>query len=360
MRVLGIETSCDETAAAVVVDGRELLSQTIASQIETHTKFGGVVPEIASRQHVQAVTRVVLQTLSEANLTFTDLDAIAVTQGPGLLGALLVGVSAAKGFALATGLPLLGVHHIAGHVAASFVGTSLQPPFLSLVVSGGHTELLTVDEHFCFQTLGATKDDAAGEAYDKVARLLGLAYPGGPKLDVLAATGNPTAYHFPRSVLGEGSLDFSYSGLKSAVANVLARQRREGREVCVADVAASFQTAVVEVLVDKATMALQQTGLSTLVLAGGVAANQGLRQALHQQSQKLGFQLVVPAVELCTDNGAMIAAAGYWLYKAGRFSNLELNATASLPLVTWQTGMGVDNDEGLLVEKVELGRISPL
>ncbi len=324
-----------------MVDGRKLLAQTIASQIETHAQFGGVVPEIASRRHVQTVTRVVQQTLFKAGLTWGELDAIAVTQGPGLLGALLVGVSAAKGFALATGLPLMGVHHIAGHVAASFVGSSLQPPFLSLVVSGGHTELLTVNEHFVFHLLGSTKDDAAGEAYDKVARLLGLSYPGGPKVDALAAEGDPTAYHFPRSLLGDGSLDFSYSGLKSAVANEVIRQRRAGRSVNVADVAASFQAAVVEVLVEKATSALQQTGVNTLVLAGGVAANRGLRQALHRRSLQQGFHLVVPPVELCTDNGAMIAAAGYWLYQSGRFSDLELNATSSLALQDWQAASGV-------------------
>lgn len=342
MRILGIETSCDETAAAVVEDGRTLVAQVIASQMATHAKFGGVVPEVASRQHVQSITGVVEQTLHEAHMSWEDLDALAVTCGPGLLGALLVGVSAAKGYALATGLPLIGVHHIAGHVAASLVGTTLQFPLLALVVSGGHTELLVVDEQFYFSKLGGTKDDAAGEAFDKVARLVGLAYPGGPKVDKLAALGDPTAYVFPRSLLDEDSFDFSFSGLKSAVNNELTKRKQHGEVIREADVCASFQEAVVEVLVEKTARASRHTGLKQVVVAGGVAANQGLRKALYLRAQKDGFTVHFPPLELCTDNAAMIAAAGSFLAKRGHWSDLSLNAYASLSLEDWQQGQGMD------------------
>lgn len=341
MIILGIETSCDETAAAVVEDGRRLVSQVIASQIETHAKFGGVVPEVASRQHVQSITEVVEQTLQQANLDWNDLDALAVTCGPGLLGALLVGVSAAKGYALATGLPLLGVHHIAGHVAAAVIGTELQFPLLALVVSGGHTELLIVDEQFVFTRLGGTKDDAAGEAYDKVARIVGLTYPGGPKVDSLAATGNPVAYQFPRSLLDQDNFDFSFSGLKSAVHNEVAKRKQRKEEIVAADVCAGFQAAVVEVLVEKTVRAVRHTGLQTVVVAGGVAANQGLRAALLDRAQREGFHVHFPPLELCTDNAAMIAAAGSFLAEQGRWSDLSLNAYASLSLDEWQQRTGV-------------------
>ncbi|MCL6636575.1 MAG: tRNA (adenosine(37)-N6)-threonylcarbamoyltransferase complex transferase subunit TsaD [Alicyclobacillus sp.] len=335
MKVLGIETSCDETAAAVVADGRVLLSQVIASQVAVHARFGGVVPEVASRRHAQMVTEVIAQALAEARVDWQDLDGIAVTCGPGLLGALLVGLSAAKGLALATGLPLVGVHHIASHVAAAFLGTELAPPLLALVVSGGHTELLDVTAPFHFRRLGGTLDDAAGEAYDKVARLLGLAYPGGPKVDAQAAGGNPAAYAWPRSLYGEG-FDFSFSGLKTAVANELARARQRGEAVSVADVCASFQQAVVDVLVDKAARAVQATGRSTLVVAGGVAANRGLRQALAERAAADGFQVVFPPPALCTDNAAMVAAAGCRLLASGRCDGLALNAHATLTLADWQ------------------------
>ncbi len=336
MKILGIETSCDETAAAVVEDGRKLLGETVASQIETHAKFGGVVPEVASRQHVQSITAVVEDAMNKSGVAFDDLDAIAVTCGPGLLGALLVGVSAAKGYSLATGLPLVPVHHIAGHVAASFVGTDMALPVLALVVSGGHTELLVVNESFEFHKLGGTKDDAAGEAYDKVARIIGLSYPGGPKVDELAEKGNPEAYRFPRALMDEDTYDFSFSGLKSAVANELVKQNRRQEEIVPADVCASFQQAVVDVLVEKTARAAAETGLNQVVVAGGVAANQGLRRGLKAKGDEQGFRVYFPPVRLCTDNAAMIAAAGYFLASQGRFADLYLNAYAALSLEDWQ------------------------
>ena len=336
MKVLGIETSCDETAAAVVEDGHRIVSQVIASQVATHAQFGGVVPEVASRQHVVTVTAVVAEAMQAAGSGWSDLDGIAVTCGPGLLGALLVGVSAAKGYALATGLPVVGVHHIAGHVAAAVLTEDHPFPALALVVSGGHTELLTVSESFQFHKLGGTKDDAAGEAYDKVARLVGLRYPGGPKVDQLAAEGKGDAYAFPRSLLDDNSFDFSFSGLKSAVANELTKQRNRGESVRVADVCASFQQAVVEVLVEKTVRAVVQTGLTTVVVAGGVAANQGLRSALTARATAAGFKVVFPPLALCTDNAAMIAAAGTYLLRAGKRHSLSLNAYANLSLDDWQ------------------------
>nr|WP_273368535.1 carbamoyltransferase N-terminal domain-containing protein [Alicyclobacillus herbarius] len=399
--VLGIETSCDETAAAIVRDGRLILAQTIASQMQVHAQFGGVVPEVASRRHVTAVTRVIAETLAEAGLRFADLDAIAVTYGPGLLGALLVGVSAAKGLALATGLPIIGVHHIAGHVAAALLvqptsaskeglapasavtaptspagvapassgsapaplerparvpaetptpaatenptsgetgETAVRLPVLALVVSGGHTEILQVDEQFGFTRLGGTIDDAAGEAYDKVARLLGLTYPGGPKLDQLAQGGNSHAFAFPRSLIEEANFDFSFSGLKTAVANELNRRRQKGEAVDIADVAASFQQAVCDVLVEKTARAVQTTNLRHVVVAGGVAANQGLRQALRARAESDGFSVVFPPLSLCTDNAAMIAAAGYYALRRGLRHDLNLNAHATVSLSDWQSG----------------------
>lgn len=312
MKILAIETSCDETAAAIVQDGRRVLAETIASQVAVHAQFGGVVPEVASRRHVESITAVVAATFRDAEQSWADMDAIAVTCGPGLLGALLVGLSAAKGYALATGLPLVGVHHIAGHVAAACLDTDLRPPFLALVVSGGHTELLVVDPGFRFRKLGGTKDDAAGEAYDKVARMLGLPYPGGPQVDELALGGDATAYSFPRSMLDDDSFDFSFSGLKSAVHNELAKRRQRGDEVVAADVCASFQQAVVEVLVEKTARAVQLTGLKTVVVAGGVAANRKLRAALSARAAQGGFRVHLPPLRLCTDNAAMIGAAAYW------------------------------------------------
>lgn len=336
MKILGIETSCDETAAAIVQDGRTILAQTIASQMETHAQFGGVVPEVASRQHVEMITRVVAKTFEDANLTFADLDAIAVTCGPGLLGALLVGVSAAKGYALAHGLPLIPVHHIAGHVAAALIDGAVQLPFLALVVSGGHTEILSVDEQFHFTKLGGTKDDAAGEAYDKVARMVGQTYPGGPKVDELAHQGNPEAFSFPRSMIDEDNFDFSFSGLKTSVLNEVHGRRQKGQDIPVEDICASFQQAVVDVLVEKATKAVQATGLRQLVVAGGVAANKGLRTGLKARAEQEGFSVYFPPMSLCGDNAAMIAAAASQVYRQGRTTDLSVDGYATLSLDDWQ------------------------
>lgn len=339
VNILGIETSCDETAAAIVRDGRHVVAEHIASQMAIHAAFGGVVPEVAARTHVASITEVIAATLADAQMRLSDLDAIAVTCGPGLLGALLVGVSAAKGLALATGLPLLGVHHIAGHVAAALLSADVALPVLALVVSGGHTELLHVDPDFCFTRLGGTIDDAAGEAYDKVARMLGLPYPGGPHVDQLAADGNPTAFSFPRSLLDDdaSAFDFSFSGLKTAVANELTKRRNTGQQIPTADVCASFQRAVTDVLVTKTARAVATTGLADVVLAGGVAANQGLRRALQDCAAVNGFRLHMPPLALCTDNAAMIATAGYHCLRTGRRHDLSLNAYATLSLQTWQT-----------------------
>jgi N6-L-threonylcarbamoyladenine synthase len=338
MKLLGIETSCDETAAAIVEDGHKVLAETVASQIDVHARFGGVVPEVASRKHVESMTAVLEQTLHEAQLEMKQLDGIAVTMGPGLLGALLVGVSTAKGLALATGLPLIGVHHIAGHVAAALLDTDVELPVLALVVSGGHTELLKVGTDFSFTKLGGTVDDAAGEAYDKVARLVGFSYPGGPKVDKLAATGRADAYAFPRSLLNDSTYQFSFSGLKTAVYNEINKQRQKGEEVIVADVCASFQQAVIEVLVGKTVQAVEKTGMSTVVVAGGVAANRALRDALCQVGKETGIRVVFPHLTHCSDNAAMIAAAGYYAWQRGVHHDLSLNAYAALSLDEWQSG----------------------
>jgi len=338
LNILGIETSCDETAAAIVSDGRYLRSEVIASQAQVHEQFGGVVPEVAARAHVTAMTRVVEETLHAAAMTWADVDAIAVTCGPGLLGALLVGVSAAKGYSLALGKPLIAVHHIAGHIAAAFIETDVSPPVLALVVSGGHTELIKVSENFRFYKLGGTKDDAAGEAYDKVGRLLGLTYPGGPKVDELALEGNPQVYAFPRAMMADDCFDFSFSGLKSSVYNEVAKRHQRGETIVVADVCASFQQAVVTVLVEKTARAVSQTGLSTVVVAGGVAANRGLRAALSERAETDGFRVHFPPIALCTDNAAMIATAGFHLAQRGEYSHLDLNAYATLSMETWQNG----------------------
>jgi len=338
VKILGIETSCDETAAAVVENGRTVLAETVASQVDVHARFGGVVPEVASRKHVEAITWVLDTTLQEARLTLQDMDAIAVTMGPGLLGALLVGLSAAKGLALATGLPLIGVHHIAGHVAAALLDNEVQLPVLALVVSGGHTELLLVDENFSFAKLGGTMDDAAGEAYDKVARIMGLQYPGGPKVDELAAVGRRDVFDFPRSLMDDNTYRFSFSGLKTAVANELNRRQQKGEAVDYADVCASFQQAVVDVLVQKTLRAVRETGLKTLVVAGGVAANRGLRAGLQAAAGETGFEVVFPHLNHCSDNAAMIATAGDYAWKRGLRHSLSLNAYATLSLDDWQAG----------------------
>lgn len=330
--ILGIESSCDETAAAVVKNGREVLSNIISSQVPIHRKYGGVVPEIASRKHIQNILPVIDTALSEAGVDMNEIDAIAVTYGPGLVGALLVGLSAAKAMAWATDKPLIGVNHLEGHVFANFLNDKdLEPPFLALVVSGGHTALLTVEGYNEFKLLGQTRDDAAGEAFDKVARVLGLQYPGGPEVEKLALEGNPDAIDFPRAML-DSDYEFSFSGLKSAVINYLHNKEQHGEEVNKADVAASFQKAIVDVLVKKSVQALKNTGLKEIVLAGGVSANKTLQKELAAAAEKAGARLVHPTPILCTDNAVMIACRGHFMYINGAESPLELNAVPSLKL----------------------------
>ncbi len=321
--ILGIESSCDETAAAVVKNGREVLSNIISSQIVIHRKFGGVVPEIASRKHIENILPVIDEALRQANVKLEEIDAVAVTYGPGLVGALLVGVSAAKALAWANDKPLIGVNHL--------YDKDLEPPFMALVVSGGHTALLKVTDYNSFELLGQTRDDAAGEAFDKIARVMGLQYPGGPEIEKLAAAGNPQAIDFPRALLKE-DYQFSFSGLKSAVINYLHNEQQAGREVNKADVAASFQEAIVDVLVQKSVHALQETGLKKIVLAGGVSANKHLQTALADAVGGIGASLVHPTPILCTDNAVMIACRGYFMYQNGEYSPLDLNAVPSLKL----------------------------
>lgn len=329
--ILGIESSCDETAAAVVKNGREVLSNIISSQIVIHRKFGGVVPEIASRKHIENVMPVIDAALQEAKVGLEDIDAVAVTYGPGLVGALLVGLSAAKSLAWASNKPLIGVNHLEGHVFANFLADpELEPPFMALVVSGGHTALLKVTGYNSFELLGQTRDDAAGEAFDKIARIMGLPYPGGPEIEKLALDGNPLAINFPVAKL-DAPYEFSFSGVKSAVINYVHNQQAK-REINRADVAASFQHAVVDALVQKAVHALQETGLKKIVLAGGVSANKTLQNTLAEAVEKVGAQLVHPTPILCTDNAVMVACRGYFMYQAGIRSPLDLNAVPSLKL----------------------------
>ena len=328
--ILGIESSCDETAAAVVKNGREVLSNIISSQISIHRKYGGVVPEIASRKHIEHIMPVIDTALAEAKVNLDDMDGIAVTYGPGLAGALLVGLSAAKALAWATGKPLLGVNHLEGHVFANFLNeATLEPPFLALVVSGGHTALLKIAGYNHFELLGQTRDDAAGEAFDKIARVMGLPYPGGPEIEKLAREGNGQAIDFPRA-LPDDPFQFSFSGMKSAVINYLHNQAQAGRPVDKADVAASFQEAVTDVLVQKSVGAIKATGLKQIVLAGGVSANKTLQEKLAAAAEAAGARLVHPTPILCTDNAVMIACRGYYLYTAGEFAPWNLNADPSL------------------------------
>ncbi|WP_078433168.1 tRNA (adenosine(37)-N6)-threonylcarbamoyltransferase complex transferase subunit TsaD [Metabacillus halosaccharovorans] len=330
--ILGIETSCDETAAAIVKNGREIVANVVASQIESHKRFGGVVPEIASRHHVEQLTIVFEEAMKQAELSFEDISAIAVTEGPGLVGALLTGINAAKALAFSHSIPLVGVHHIAGHIYANRLIKELEFPLLALVVSGGHTELVYMKEHGHFKVIGETLDDAAGEAYDKVARTIGLPYPGGPHIDRLAHEGQATI-DLPRAWLSEGSFDFSFSGLKSAVINTLHNAKQKGIELDPKDVAASFQASVVDVLVTKTAQAVEKYKVKQLLLAGGVAANKGLRTALEKEfSQKEEIELIIPPLSLCTDNAAMIAAAGSILFDKGIRSDLALNANPGLEL----------------------------
>ncbi|WP_339164792.1 tRNA (adenosine(37)-N6)-threonylcarbamoyltransferase complex transferase subunit TsaD [Siminovitchia sp. FSL W7-1587] len=330
--VLGIETSCDETAAAVVRDGKEILSNVVASQIESHRRFGGVVPELASRHHVEQITIVIEEAMKQAAVTFEDIDAVAVTEGPGLVGALLVGVNAAKALAFSRNIPLVGVHHIAGHIYANRLITDFTFPLLSLVVSGGHTELVYMEKHGSFKVIGETRDDAAGEAYDKVARTLNLPYPGGPHIDRLAQEGTATI-DLPRAWLEEDSYDFSFSGLKSAVINTLHNAEQRGEKISPENVAASFQASVVEVLTEKTIRAAKELGVKQVLLAGGVAANKGLRKSLESAFERIEHvDLVIPPLYLCTDNAAMIAAAGTVLFEAGIRGALDMNAHPGLDI----------------------------
>lgn len=334
--ILGIETSCDETAASIVKNGKEIVANVVASQIESHKRFGGVVPEIASRHHVEQMTIVLEEVMTQANMTFQDLDAIAVTEGPGLVGALLIGVNAAKALSFAHQIPLVGVHHIAGHIYANQLVGEFVFPCLALVVSGGHTELVLMKEHGSFEVIGETLDDAAGEAYDKVARTMGLPYPGGPHIDRLAHEGEPTI-KLPRAWLEEGSYHFSFSGLKSAVINTLHNASQKGETIAPEDLAASFQESVIEVLVGKTLKAAEAYGVKQVVLAGGVAANKGLREALTSAFAKLPkVNVMIPPLSLCTDNAAMIAAAGTIAFEKGIRGDMAMNGQPGLPLVSYE------------------------
>jgi len=331
--ILGIESSCDETAASVVKNGRYMLSNVILSQIELHTLFGGVVPEIASRKHIENIDWVIDKALSDAKTDFNGIDAIAVTYGPGLVGALLVGLSEAKALAYAVNKPLVGVNHIEGHISANYIADiDFEPPYVALVASGGHSHLLYVKDYDEFEILGRTRDDAAGEAYDKVARAIGMGYPGGPKIDAAAKHGNADAIDFPHVFLEDDSYDFSFSGLKSAVLNYLNKQNMLGQKINADDVAASFQKAVVDVLSAKTIRAAKEKNVSKVAMAGGVSSNSALREKMKQLCDENGFSLNVPPPVLCTDNAAMIASAGYYEYIKGRISGLELNANPNLKL----------------------------
>ncbi|RKI29305.1 tRNA (adenosine(37)-N6)-threonylcarbamoyltransferase complex transferase subunit TsaD [bacterium 1xD8-6] len=331
--ILGIESSCDETAAAVVKNGCEVLSNVISSQIDIHALYGGVVPEIASRRHIEKINQVIEEALLQAQVDLADIDAVSVTYGPGLVGALLVGVGAAKALAYAAGKPLVGVHHIEGHIAANYIEhPDLEPPFLCLVVSGGHTHLVQVKEYGTFEVIGCTHDDAAGEAFDKVARAIGLGYPGGPKIDKTAKEGDANAIEFPRAKIAGSEFDFSFSGVKSAVLNYLNQCEMKGQKVNTADVAASFQKAVVDVLVSRAVAAAQKLGEKRIAVAGGVAANSSLRKTMQEECGKAGIALYYPSPVFCTDNAAMIAVQGYHEYMSGRRDGLELNAVPNLKI----------------------------
>lgn len=331
--ILGIESSCDETAAAVVKNGKVVLSNVINSQIDLHKKYGGVVPEIASRKHIESIDAVVNEAIDNAGVSANDIDAVAVTYGPGLVGALLVGVSFAKGYSYAINKPLVPVHHIKGHISANFIANpDLKPPFICLVASGGHSHIVLVKDYQDFKILGRTRDDAAGEAFDKIARVLGLGYPGGPLIDELSKKGNPKAYDFPRVRIDKTSLDFSFSGVKTSVINYLHKLSQQGIEVNKADVAASFQDAVTDVLCNHTIEAALKYNLDTITLAGGVACNSGLRQKMQNLCSENNLSLLYPPPILCTDNAAMIASAGYYNFLNGNISDLDLNAIPSLSI----------------------------
>lgn len=331
--ILAIESSCDETAASVVKNGRTILSNVISSQIELHKLYGGVVPEIASRKHIEKINQVIEEALEEAEVTLDDLDAVGVTYGPGLVGALLVGVAEAKAISYAKKLPLVGVHHIEGHVSANYIEhPDLEPPFMCLIVSGGHTHLVIVKDYGEFEILGRTRDDAAGEAFDKVARAIGLGYPGGPKIDKLAKEGNAEAIQFPKAKLESGPYDFSFSGVKSAVLNYINKCKMQGEEFDRADLAASFQKAVVDTLVEKAVKAAKEYHMDKLAIAGGVASNSALRGAMENACKKESIQFYYPSPIFCTDNAAMIGVAAYYEYQKGTRRGLDLNAVPNLKL----------------------------
>ena len=333
IKILGIESSCDETAAAVIINGRTVASNVISSQIEIHKLYGGVVPEIASRKHIEKVNQVIEEALKEAETSLDEIDAIAVTYGPGLVGALLVGLSAAKAISFAKNIPLVGVHHIEGHISANYIEhPDLEPPFLCLVVSGGHTHLVAVKEYGEYEIIGRTRDDAAGEAFDKVARAIGLGYPGGPKIDKLSKEGDSSAIAFPRAKVGNAPYDFSFSGLKSAVLNYINSCQMKGEEVNKANVAASFQKAVIDVLVEHTMNAAKNLGYKKVAIAGGVASNGNLKQALLKECQKENIEFYSPSPIYCTDNAAMIAVAGYYEYQKGVRSGLDLNAVPNLKI----------------------------
>ncbi len=334
MKILAIETSCDETAAAVVEDGRRVLSSIVASQVDEHKIYGGVVPEIASRRHIEAISWVTKAALSEANISLKNIDAIAVTHAPGLVGSLLVGVNFAKGLALSTGLPLIPVHHLRSHIAANYIThPELEPPFLCLVVSGGHTHIIEVPDYTTFKVLGQTRDDAAGEAFDKVARTLGMPYPGGVHLDKIAESGDENAYKLPRPIIQGDGYDFSFSGLKTAVINLVHNAEQKGEKINSADMSASFRATVVDCLVSNFINAVQDLGYDKLVVAGGVSANRLLRAELENECHKRGWHLYAPELSLCGDNAAMVGAQAYYEYKNGSVSAMNLNAVATLEIV---------------------------
>lgn len=329
---LSIESSCDETAVAVLKNGREVLANVVSTQIELHKKFGGVVPEVASRKHIENIDAVYQEALDTAGIKAEDIDHIAVTYGPGLVGALLVGLSYAKALAFTLGIPLVGVNHMQGHINANYIQhKDLKPPFITLVVSGGHTHLVEVKDYQNYEILGRTRDDASGEAFDKISRAMGLGYPGGPIIDKLAKQGNKHAIEFPRAYLDD-SYDFSFSGLKSAVLNYLNAQKMKKQEIVVEDVAASFQEAVVEVLSTKAVNAAEEKGYKTIALSGGVAANSALREKITQMANEKGIEIKFPGLDLCTDNAAMIGCAGYHNFINGKIDDMSLNAVPNLKI----------------------------
>lgn len=333
MKILGIETSCDETAAAVVEDGRRVLSSVIASQVEEHKLYGGVVPEIASRRHAEAIVPVVKNALSEAEITIDEIDAIAVTHAPGLIGALLVGVNFAKGLSLASGKPLVPTHHLRSHIASNYISHSeLKPPFLCLVVSGGHSHIVMVEDYTKMKIIGKTRDDAAGEAFDKAARTMGMPYPGGIALDKIAEEGDENAFEFPRPVVRGAPYDFSFSGLKTAVINLIHNMEQRGEEIPKADICASFRKAVVDLLVSNFIKAAEDLNVKTLVVAGGVSANSLLRKRLAEEAEAKGLKFFKPDKSVCTDNAAMVGSQGYYEFLSGNIADLSLNAVATLPI----------------------------